>query len=127
MNPVRGAGACCGIEDGIVLVNALKRLLRSNPNPSGKDMRRAFVAYQYEREAAAKLWMDISRLNLDLATGPSQPGLKAANIADSRTVPLVVNGPILEDVPFPDQKSGFISWRRKPRNETGPNNIKARL
>ena len=127
MNPVRGAGACCGIEDAITLVNALKKVLRSNPNPSRRDLRQAFVAYQHERESVAKLWMDISRLNLDLSTGPTYPGLKAASIADVRTVPLVSNGPILDDVPFPDGKSGLIPWRRKPRNQTASNGYKARL
>ncbi|RSL85092.1 hypothetical protein CEP52_016250 [Fusarium oligoseptatum] len=98
MNPVRGAGACCGIEDAITLVNVLKRVLRSDSNPSETDLRQAFMAYQGARESSARLWMDISRVSIDLSTGPSQPALKATRIADMRTVPLVANGPILDDL-----------------------------
>ncbi|KAM0543616.1 hypothetical protein ACHAPJ_012203 [Fusarium lateritium] len=126
MNPIRGAGACCGIEDAIALVNNLKRLLRFEPNPSDRDLRMSFVAFQYEREAAAKLWMDVSRLNLDLSTKP-QPALKAASIADYRCLPLVADGPILDHVPFPDEKKGFVPWRRKPRALAAIEQAKARL
>lgn len=127
MNPIRGAGACCGIEDAVTLVNALQRVLRSNPSPSAIDLRQAFVPYQHDRESTAKLWMDISRLNLDLSTGPSHPGLKAARIADVRTVLLVSNGPILDGVPFPDGKSGLIPWRRKPRDLVASKDVTSRL
>ncbi|KAH7141658.1 hypothetical protein EDB81DRAFT_691144 [Dactylonectria macrodidyma] len=127
MSPVRGAGACCGIEDAIALVNALKGVLRSDSNPSVRDLHQTFVAYQYDRESAARLWMDISRLNLDLSTGPSQPALKTARIADMRAVPLVANGPILDDVPFPEEKRGFIPWRRKQRSQTDKVKFKSQL
>lgn len=127
MNPVRGAGACCGIEDAITLVNILNRVLRSDPNPSEGDLRQAFVAYQGARESAARLWMDISRVNLDLSTGPSQPALKAARIADMRTVSLVVNGPILTNLPFPEERSGIIPWQKKPRNQKSTTQVKSQL
>lgn len=127
MNPVRGAGACCGIEDAITLVNVLKRVLRSSPNPSEIDLRQAFIAYQGAREPAARLWMDISRVSLDLSTGPSQPALKAARIADMRTVSLVANGPILDDVPFLEENSGFVPWKRKPRSQTITHQVKSQL
>ncbi|KAJ4325102.1 hypothetical protein N0V84_003646 [Fusarium piperis] len=127
MNPVRGAGACCGIEDAITLVNVLKRVLRSDSNPSERDLRQAFIAYQGARESVARLWMDISRVNLDLSTGPSQPALKAARIADMRTVFLVANGPILDDVPFLEEKSGFIPWQKKPRGRKVSHKVKSQL
>lgn len=127
MNPVRGAGACCGIEDAITLANVLKRVLLASPNPSERDLRQAFMAYQGAREPAARLWMDISRFNLDLSTGPSQPALKAARIADMRTVPLVVNGPILDAVPFPEEKIGFIPWRKKPQSQVVMHKVKSQL
>ncbi|KAI8649157.1 hypothetical protein NCS57_01451900 [Fusarium keratoplasticum] len=127
MNPVRGAGACCGIEDAITLVNVLKRVLRSSPNPSERDLRQTFIAYQGAREPAARLWMDISRVSLDLSTGPSQPALKAARIADMRTVSLVANGPILDEVPFLEENSGFIPWRKKPRSQMITHQVKSQL
>ncbi|KAI8711280.1 hypothetical protein NCS52_01503900 [Fusarium sp. LHS14.1] len=127
INPVRGAGACCGIEDAIALVNVLKRVLLSNPKPSERDLRQAFMEYQGVREPAARLWMDISRFSLDLSTGPSQPALKAARIADMRTVPLVANGPILYAVPFPEERSGFIPWRKKPRSQVVMHQVKSQL
>ncbi|KAK7403427.1 hypothetical protein QQX98_010793 [Neonectria punicea] len=127
VNPVRGAGACCGIEDAITLVNALTRVLRSDPDPSERDLRQAFIAYQYDRESASRLWMDVSRLNLDLSTGPSQPALKAARIADMRTLPLVANGPILDTLPFPEQKNGFIPWLRKPKSRKSKDKRQSRL
>lgn len=126
MNPVRGAGACCGIEDAITLVNVLKGVLRSDSNPSERDLRQAFIAYQGVRESSARLWMDISRLSLDLSTGPSQPALKATRIADMRTVSLVANGPILDDIVFPE-KSGFIPWRKKPRRQRATTQVKSQL
>jgi 2-polyprenyl-6-methoxyphenol hydroxylase-like FAD-dependent oxidoreductase len=125
MNPIRGAGACCGIEDAIALVNGLSRLLHSRPNPSDRDIRQAFVTYQYEREAAAKLWNDISALNLELCIGANQPALKAQGIADYRTIPLVADGPILQNIPFPDEKTGFVPWTRKTRKSN--DKAKARL
>ncbi|RTE79879.1 hypothetical protein BHE90_005642 [Fusarium euwallaceae] len=127
MNPVRGAGACCGIEDAITLVNVLKRVLRSDSNPSETDLRQAFMAYQGARESSARLWMDISRVSIDLSTGPSQPALKATRIADMRTVPLVANGPILDDLFFPEEKRGFIPWRRKPRSQKVTAQVKSQL
>lgn len=127
MNPIRGAGACCGIEDSIALVNSLKRLLRSEPNPQYFELSQAFVAYQYEREAAAKLWMDISRLNLELCIGPHQPALRTASIADLRAMPLVADGPILRHVPFPDEKSGLVPWKRSARKEKIDEEAKAKL
>jgi 2-polyprenyl-6-methoxyphenol hydroxylase-like FAD-dependent oxidoreductase len=126
MNPIRGAGACCGIEDSITLVNSLKRILRSNPNPQFFELGQAFTAYQHEREAAAKMWMEISRMNLELCIGPNQPALRAANIADSKSLPLVADGPILDDIPFPE-KSGFIPWTRKTREKKGDEEVKAKL
>ncbi|KAF4985501.1 hypothetical protein FDECE_16522 [Fusarium decemcellulare] len=127
MNPVRGAGACCGIEDVITLVNGLKRVLRSEPDPSERDIRQAFIAYQYERESAARLWLDVSRFNLDLSTGPSQPALKAARIADIRTIPLVADGPILDSLPFTEERTGFIPWVRKPRSRKTKGKPQSRL
>ncbi|KAF4989032.1 hypothetical protein FGRMN_9404 [Fusarium graminum] len=127
MNPIRGAGACCGIEDVVALVNALKGTLREEANPSVFELSQAFVAYQYEREAAAKLWMEVSRMNLELCIGPHQPALKTASIADLKVLPLVADGPILKDVPFPDQKSGFIPWVRKVDRSNGAEQFKARL
>jgi 2-polyprenyl-6-methoxyphenol hydroxylase-like FAD-dependent oxidoreductase len=124
MNPIRGAGACCGIEDAIALVNGLSRLLHSDANPSDRKLRQAFLAYQYEREAAAKLWNDISALNLELCIGANQPALKAQGVADYRTIPLVADGPILQNVPF-DEKRGFVPWTRKTRKSN--DKTKARL
>ncbi|RKK70048.1 hypothetical protein BFJ69_g12161 [Fusarium oxysporum] len=124
MNPIRGAGACCGIEDAIALVNGLSRLLHSDANPSDRKLRQAFLAYQYEREAAAKLWNDISALNLELCIGANQPALKAQGVADYRTIPLVADGPILQNVPF-DEKRGFVPWTRKTSKSN--DKTKARL
>ncbi|KAF4444188.1 6-hydroxynicotinate 3-monooxygenase [Fusarium acutatum] len=124
MNPIRGAGACCGIEDAIALVNGLSRLLHSDANPSALKLRLVFLAYQYEREAAAKLWNDISALNLELCIGANQPAIKAQNVADYRTIPLVANGPILQNIPF-DEKRGFVPWTRKTRKSN--DKTKARL
>ncbi|RGP79387.1 6-hydroxynicotinate 3-monooxygenase [Fusarium longipes] len=126
MNPIRGAGACCGIEDTIALVNSLKRALRSNPNPRGFELSQAFVAYQHEREAAAKIWMEISRMNLELCIGPNQPALRAASIADSKCLPMVADAPILDDVPFPEM-SGFIPWTKKVRGQKRDEEVKAKL
>ncbi|RKK09025.1 hypothetical protein BFJ63_vAg9966 [Fusarium oxysporum f. sp. narcissi] len=125
MNPIRGAGACCGIEDAIALVNGLSRLLHSDANPSDRKLRQTFLAYQYEREAAAKLWNDISALNLELCIGANQPALKAQGVADYRTIPLVADGPILQNIPFPDEKRGFVPWTRKTRKSD--DKTKARL
>lgn len=127
MNPIRGAGACCGIEDAVALVNILTKVLRSKPNPSERALRQAFVSYQHDRESVAKLWMDISKLHLDLSTGPSQPALKASRVADIRTNPLVMNGPILYNIPFPDEKSGFVPWLRKSRDQMASTDVKSRL
>ncbi|CEI70392.1 hypothetical protein FVEN_g1100 [Fusarium venenatum] len=127
MNPIRGAGACCGIEDSIALVNSLKRILRSNPDPKLFELGQAFVAYQHEREAAAKMWMEVSRMNLELCIGPHQPALRTASIADSKALPLVADGPVLNDVPFPEEMSGFIPWARKARGKKRDEEVKAKL
>ncbi|KAM0227016.1 hypothetical protein ACHAPO_011900 [Fusarium lateritium] len=127
MNPIRGAGACCGIEDSIALVNSLKRVLRYNPDPKLFELSQAFVTYQNEREAAAKMWMEVSRMNLELCIGPHQPALKTASIADSKALPLVADGPILNDVPFPEEMSGFIPWTRKARGKKKDEEVKAKL
>lgn len=127
MSPVRGAGACTGIEDAISLVNNLKRALRKNPNPSKTELRKAFAAYQYERESPARLWLDISRLNIDLTTSPSGAQLKAMDIADSRFLPLVTDSPILDDLPFTEEKESALGWRKKPRSRKAVSEAKARL
>ncbi|KAH6954267.1 hypothetical protein DER45DRAFT_570133 [Fusarium avenaceum] len=127
MNPIRGAGACAGIEDAVALVNALQDVLRHEPNPSFFELTQAFVAYQHEREAVAKIWLEISHLNLELCIGPHQPALKAASIADLKVMPLVASGPVLKYLPFPDEKSGFISWVKKARKSKDTEQIKAHL
>ncbi|QPC80133.1 hypothetical protein HYE68_010885 [Fusarium pseudograminearum] len=126
MNPIRGAGACCGIEDSIALVNSLKRILRSNPDPTFFELSQAFVAYQHEREGVAKLWMEISRLNLELCIGPHQPALRAASLADVKFLPLVADGPILNGLPFEDMV-GLIPWTRKVRGKKRDEEAKAKL
>ncbi|KAM0193092.1 hypothetical protein ACHAPI_007816 [Fusarium lateritium] len=127
MNPIRGAGACSGIEDAIALVNALKDLLRHESNPSFFDLSQAFVVYQHEREVAAKVWLEISHLNLELCIGPHQPALKAASIADLKAMPLVAAGPVLKHIPFPDEKSGFVPWVKKVRKSKDTEQLKAHL
>ncbi|KAF4451537.1 6-hydroxynicotinate 3-monooxygenase [Fusarium austroafricanum] len=127
MNPMRGAGACVGMEDAIALVNGLHRLLRSEPNPSQRELQTVFGAYQYERESPAKLWMDISALNLELCIGANQPALKAQRVADIRTLPLVADGPILQHIPFPNEMNGMIPWTKKARKSASDDKVKAHL
>jgi 2-polyprenyl-6-methoxyphenol hydroxylase-like FAD-dependent oxidoreductase len=127
MNPIRGAGACCGIEDSIALVNSLKRVLRSNPDPTFFELGQAFMTYQHEREPAAKMWMEVSRMNLELCIGPHQPALKTASIADSKVLPLVADAPILNDLPFLEEMGGFIPWTRKTKGKKRDEEAKAKL
>lgn len=127
MSPIRGAGACCGIEDAISLVNNLHRVLQRDPEPSRSALRRAFGAYQFERESPARLWLDISQLNLDLATASARPPLKTIDIADARFLPMVVNGPVLDVLPFTEERSGPLRWKRKPRSRQKDDTAKARL
>lgn len=127
MSPVRGAGACSGIEDAISLVNNLRRVLRRQPNPSTPELRQVFGTYQYERESPARLWLDISRISIDLTTNSLGPQLKAMNIVDSRFMPLVIDSPVLDDIPFEDEKPGVLRWRKTPRSRKGGDATKARL
>ncbi|CAI6083267.1 unnamed protein product [Clonostachys chloroleuca] len=127
MSPFRGAGACCGIEGVISLVNKLNRTLSSNPEPSRQDLSRAFTAYQVEREPAARLWVHVSRLDIDLYTSKAGPASKAATFADGRTIPIVANSPVLDILPFPDEKEGVVPWRRHPKVPGQSKDVKARL
>ena len=66
-------------------------------------------------------------MNLELCIGPHQPSLKTASIADLKFMPLVADGPVLYDVPFPEQKSGMIPWTRKTKGKKRNEEVQAKL
>ena len=49
LTPNAGWGFNCGVVDLVVLVNHLRRLLKSDPNPSREDLEALFKRYQAER------------------------------------------------------------------------------
>lgn len=127
LGPIRGAGACSGIEDAISLTNHLKKALSRKQNPSRRALRQVFGAYQTEREPIARMWLNISQLSIDMFTNKTGPNPKASLIADSRALPLVFDAPVLHDVPFEDEKQGMIRWRREARKARESDKVKARL
>ncbi|ORY57848.1 uncharacterized protein BCR38DRAFT_501483 [Pseudomassariella vexata] len=113
MMPHQGTEANNGIESAASLTNNLAALLRYRPEPKNHDLRRAFAAYQSEREGPASIWANMARFSLDRTTQNEGPFLDAVRVIDERIPPLVAASVRLNTILFENEKQGTLPWSYK--------------
>lgn len=111
ISPKQGVAANVGMEAAATLTNKLALLLQSNPNPTTKEVNKAFSAYQSELEGKVGVWQRLSRFNLESAVDRSGPLLEAMSANAAARVPTMVSNSFkFEYVPFEHQYGNELAW-----------------
>jgi hypothetical protein len=100
-----------GMEAAATLTNKLATLLKSNPNPTTKEVSKAFSTYQSDLEGKVGIWQRLSRFNLESAVDKSGPLLAAMGANTAARVPTIVSKSFKFDyVPFDHQNGNELPW-----------------
>lgn len=100
-----------GMEAAATLTNKLATLLQNNPDPTKKEVNKAFSTYQSELEGKVGVWQRLSRFNLESAVDSSGPLLEAMSTNAAARVPAMVSKSFkFEHVPFEQQYANELPW-----------------
>ncbi|KAM0473621.1 hypothetical protein ACHAPX_008026 [Trichoderma viride] len=111
ISPKQGVAANVGMEAAATLTNKLATLLQNNPDPTKKEVNKAFSTYQSELEGKVGVWQRLSRFNLESAVDSSGPLLEAMSTNAAARVPAMVSKSFkFEHVPFEQQYANELPW-----------------
>lgn len=111
ISPKQGVAANVGMEAAATLTNKLASLLKNNPNPTTKEVNKAFSTYQSELEGKVGVWQRLSRFNLESAVNSSGPLLEAMSTNAAARVPTMISKSFkFEYVPFEQQYANELPW-----------------
>ncbi|KAK1238884.1 hypothetical protein MKX08_005945 [Trichoderma sp. CBMAI-0020] len=111
ISPKQGVAANVGMEAAATLTNKLASLLQNNPDPTTKEVSKAFSTYQSELEGKVGVWQRLSRFNLESAVDSSGPLLEAMSTNAAARVPTMVSKSFkFEHVPFDHQYANELPW-----------------
>lgn len=105
----------------MVLANKLHALLQTDPNPDTVQLIKAFGEYQSAQEGRAKLFVTAGNMLLDKITWRTWFDWCSSLYVDPWLRPLLfrmvvlpfqAKAPTLDFVPFADERSGVIPWKR---------------